>query len=99
MTAAIPPACCAGADDGKTYALLFRLGVPCGGSFAGIDSGDDHSGIGAEPVADATFAKPVAFPKSVAQPISIAQPIPLSESNADSDADANRFEFQRGIGQ
>ena len=48
MTAAIPPACCAGADDGKIRALnVGRLCGVCRG-FAAADSGADHPGIGAK---------------------------------------------------
>ena len=47
MTAAIPPACCAGADDGKIHPQYCRLGRACGGDFAFADSGAGHLRIGA----------------------------------------------------
>src|ERR1700730_1064726 len=48
MTAAIPPACCAGADGGKIYAQLHRVGRAHGGDFACADSGASGSGSGAK---------------------------------------------------
>ena len=105
MTAAIPPACCAGADDGKIDPQFCRLGRTCGGDFAGADSGVDHSGIGAKRDAIFTFADAGIFiiAHSVAESIAHADPdakrITKPEPNADCDADSNRFGFKRGIGQ
>jgi len=100
MTAAIRPACCAGADNGKIYPQFHPVDCACRGGFA-ADSGADRSRIGAKPVADVfTLADPdvFTFAKPVAKPIAIAQPIALSESDTDGnahlDAHANRFDFQ-----
>ena len=136
MTAAILPACCAGADDGKIHPQLCCLGRACRGDFAAADSGADHSRVGAgnrndnngtgsrrrdncdwrishgrvqsfvdSCIVNESVAQPVAdvftFANSVADPIAHpdAKRITKPKPNADCDADANRFEFQRGIGQ
>jgi hypothetical protein len=82
MTAAIPPACCAVADDGKLGPQLDLFGRDDRGVFADADTGADRSRIRAKSVA---VAKSVA--KSVAQPISIAEPI----SESDTNINTNRF--------
>jgi hypothetical protein len=78
MTAAIPPACCAVADDGKLGPQLDLFGRDDRGVFADADTGADRSRI---------RAKSVAVAKSVAQPISIAEPI----SESDTNINTNRF--------
>ena len=78
MTAAIRPACCAGADNGKIYPQFHPVDCACRGGFA-ADSGADRSRIGAKPVADVfTLADPdvFTFAKPVAKPIAIASPSP-----------------------
>ena len=55
MTAAIPPACCAGADHGKPHVQLHSLGRVDRGDIDRTDPGPGHSSLGSESVA-ITFA-------------------------------------------
>jgi hypothetical protein len=96
MMAAIPPACCAGADDGKIHSQLCRIGRADRGDFVCADSSANRSGIGADTLAFAeSVAKPVAF--SVAYTLTISESVSNADTDADTHADADRFGLQRGI--
>ena len=102
MTAAIPPACCAGADDAEPQKGIHRIGRADRGGFAVTDTDAGVACVGASELrsrvlyadADAdtdllavTYAKP--FLESGRR--GFAEP--------NSDADDNRCGFQRGIDQ
>ena len=81
MTAAIPPACCAGADDGKIHPQFHSVGRADRGDFAAADSGADRSRIGAKSRRQrhSPSPTPTSPRQPVVQPIAIAQPIALSD--------------------
>ena len=86
MTAAIPPACCAGVDDGKIRSWFCRVGRAHGGNFACADRGTNRSGIRAD--ADANS-------HTNSEPLTYADPNAFAQS--DTNPHANRRGFQRGL--
>ena len=95
MTAAIPPACCAGADDGKIYPQFHPVARACRGGFAML--------IPALTIpASAQTYSPSPTPTHSPSP-SPRLHRPRRPRRADTDANAHshadRFGFQRGIGQ
>ncbi len=98
MTAAIPQACCAGADDGEILAPPCRICRAHRGDLARVHSGANAPGLRAISFAIAVakpFSKAIAFPDAVTKPDFDT----VTNTNADTYTDANRREFQRGIDQ
>ena len=96
MTAAIPPACCAGADNGTPPAPPGRIGRACRGGFACADSGADYSGLRAEPVSEfiaISVGEHVAVSNTDADTFTLSKPdadaFALSKPNADAHVDAD----------
>jgi hypothetical protein len=95
MMAAIPPACCAGADDDEIRTQPDRIGSPHGRDLACAGSGTYHSGIRAVAVANAdvfAVAEPLAVTDSVAFCEPDANSVALCESNANANTDRRRVQ-------
>src|ERR1700738_1136176 len=104
MTAAIPPACWSGADGGKIYAQLHRVGRAHGGDFACADSGASGSGSGAKLQSgrvsntnNYAYAAPYASASPYPYAHSYTYPNAHTDTHAVTFADADRRGFQRRI--